>query len=155
MEKEPREILREKVVRAFNEYKDYVELSNKENLVKKDAVEKMKTLYKEDKQDPEVKDFSFEIFLIDGFHKQDIKNLGIKFVHYTTLYKELTDIEPLNEEVESSYNYLLKNAMEKQAFIVEGAKFKEVEKGFIESKKQYFEEQNLYEKVQVELEKIL
>src|SRR5680860_102647 len=103
MEKEVKNILKVKVVRAFNEYKDYVELSNKENKAKQEVLEKVKKLYKEDKQDPEIKDFSFEIFIIDGYHKQDIENLGIKFVHYMGLYKEIPDVESLDEDIETSY----------------------------------------------------
>lgn len=155
MSKEVKDILRVKVVRAFNEYKDYVELTNTENKAKKEVLEKVKGLYKEDKQDPEVKDFSFEVFIIDGYHKEDIKNLGIKFVNYMALYKEIPDTDLFEEEIETSYNYLKNNAIQKQAFVVEANKFKEVEKGFIEEKKKMFEDQNLYEKVQVELEKFL
>lgn len=155
MEKEIKDILGTKVVRAFNEYKDYVELTNKENKSKKEVLEKVKELYKEDKQDPEIKDFSFEVFVIDAYHKQDIEGLGIKFVHYMGLYKEIPDAESLDEEIETSYDYLKANAIKKQAFIVNATKFEEVEKGFIEEKKKMFEEQNLYEKVQGELEKFL
>lgn len=155
MEKEIKDILGTKVVRAFNEYKDYVELTNKENKSKKEVLEKVKELYKEDKQDPEIKDFSFEVFVIDAYHKQDIESLGIKFVHYMGLYKEIPDAEPLDEEIETSYDYLKANAIKKQAFIVNATKFEEVEKGFIEGQKKMFEEQNLYEKVQGELEKFL
>lgn len=149
------EIIRAKAIRAFNEYKDYVELSNQQNKAKKDTLEKVKELYKEDKGDPEIKDFSFEVFLIDGYHKQDIRNLGIKFVHYTSLYKELTEAKPLDDEIETSYEYLKNNAMEKQYFVVEGKKFVEREKGFIEEQRKIFDDKNLFAKVQGELEKLL
>lgn len=147
--------LKEKVVRAFNEYKDYVELTNQENKKKKELLEKVKELYKEDQQDPEIKDFSFEVFVIDGFHKQDIEILGTRFVHYMRLFKEIPDAEEFDEEIETSYNYLKDRALKEQAFLVDKGKFKEVTKGFIEEKRKFFDEKDMYAKVQGELEKYL
>lgn len=60
------EIIRLQVVRAFNEYRDYVELVNEENSKKQKLVEDLKQKYQEDKQDLDVKDFSFEIFIVDA-----------------------------------------------------------------------------------------
>lgn len=148
------EIIRLQVVRAFNEYRDYVELVNEENSKKQKLVEDLKQKYQEDKQDLDVKDFSFEIFIVDAYHKQDVEILGTKFVYYMRLYKDLKDVEPLDEEIENTYN-LVKNADKEQVFVVDKGKFQEITKGFIEEKKKVFEEKDLFNKVQADLEKIL
>lgn len=148
------EILKIKVTRAFNEYRDYVEQVNENNKSKRELLEEIKETYKEDKTDPDVKNFSFEIFLVDGFHKKDVEILGTRFVNYMRLYKEIPDAETLDEEIEESYNYL-RDKIEKQVFIIENNKFKEIHKGYIDEQKKMYEEQGLFERVQGELEKIL
>lgn len=70
------------------------------------------------------------------------------------LYKDLKDVEPLDEEIENTYN-LVKNADKEQVFVVDKGKFQEITKGFIEEKKKVFEEKDLFNKVQADLEKIL
>ena len=147
------EILKAKVTRAFNEYRDYVELTNEGNKKKRELLEDLKETYKEDKADPEVKDFSFEVFMVDAYHKKDVEILGTRFVNYMRLYKEI-DADPLDEEIEQSYNYL-RDRIPSQVFIVEKGKFKEIHKGHIEEQRKMFDEQGLFEKVQGELEKIL
>lgn len=149
-----KQILKVKVTRAFNEYRDYVEKVNEGNKKKKELVEELKETYKEDKSDPEVKNFSFDIFLVDGFHKKDVEILGTRFVNYLRLYKEIPDAEELDEEIEKSYEYL-RDKIPSQVFIIDKGKFTEIHKGYITEQKKLFEEQGLFEKVQGELEKIL
>ena len=148
------EILKVKVTRAFNEYRDYVEKVNEGNKEKRNLVEGLKETYKEDKADPEIKDFSFDIFLVDGFHKKDVEILGTRFVNYMRLYNEIPDADKLDEEIETSYNYL-RDKIPTQVFIVEKEKFSEINKGYILEQKKLFEDQGLFDRVQTELEKIL
>jgi hypothetical protein len=149
-----KQVLKVKVTRAFNEYRDYVEKVNEGNKKKKELVEDLKETYKEDKTDQDVKNFSFEIFLVDGFHKKDVEILGTRFVNYMRLYKEVPDAEELDKELEDTYEYL-RDKIPSQVFIIDKGKFTEINKGYIEEQKKLFEEQGLFERVQDELEKIL
>lgn len=146
------EIIRKNVVKAFNEYKDYIELSNKENKVKNEYLDKIQKLFKEDENDPEIKDYNFEVFMLGGFHRRDAEILGKKFLNYATLYKELPQVKELDEEIESTYKYL-KEMNREQVFIVKNGKFEEINKGFIEERRKIFEEKNLFETTKKELEK--
>jgi len=149
-----KQILKVKVTKAFNEYRDYVEKVNEGNKDKKDLVEELKETYKEDKTDQDIKNFSFEIFLVDGFHKKDVEILGTRFVNYMRLYKEVPDADKLDEELENSYEYL-RDKIPSQVFIIDKGKFTEIYKGYIEEQRKLFEKQGLFDKVQGELEKIL
>lgn len=148
------EVLRVKVTRAFNEYKNYVECANTQNKLKHEVKKKITELYKEDKDDPEVIDFTFDVYMIDAFHKRDITLLGTTFVNYLRLYKEVPDVKPFSEEIESTYSYLDKIQLE-QGFIVEQGKFKELRKGFIDERRKIFDENNIFETVKKDLEKQL
>jgi hypothetical protein len=154
--KDIKEVLRDRVVTTFNEYKDYVELMNEQNKARREELEKIKELYKENEDDQQVQDFTFQIFMVDAFHKRDVEILGTKFVNYVSLYREIPEVEPLDEEIESSYEFLYEQLKDKQAFIVDTkGKFAEIRKGYVEEKRKIFEEKDMFHKLQTELEKYL
>lgn len=142
------------VLRAFNEYKDYVELAGEKNEVKRKHLEDIKKSFKDDGVTLEIKDFSFDVFMVEGYHRRDIEHLGKKFYTLMKVYKELTDTEKLDEEVEDTYEYIREYSNE-QVFIINKGKFEEIKKGFIEERKEYFEKNNLFEQTKAELEKLL
>lgn len=153
---ELKEKLRVKVVQAYNEYIDYVELMQEQNKKRREDLEEIKKVYEEDKESAQVQNFAFEIFMVDAFHKRDIKILGTRFVNYMRLYRELPDVDKLDEKIENIYDQLSEQVKDEQMFTINNkGKFAEIRKGEVEAKKKMFDEQDMFNKVQTELEKYL